>query len=56
MAPRLKPVFRVVRFHAVSGTTEELAVTSDAQAALDAAGAAKRGPGELVIVEAGCAD
>jgi hypothetical protein len=52
----IKAVFRVIRFHAKSGTAEELEVTSDAQAAMDMVGAMARGPGEFVLIEAASAE
>jgi hypothetical protein len=52
----MKAVFRIIRFHANSGAAEELEVTSDAQTAMDIAGAAERSPGVFVLVEAACAE
>jgi hypothetical protein len=52
----MKAIFRVIRFHASTGRAEELEVTSDAQTAMEIAGAADKSPGEFVLVEAGCAE
>jgi hypothetical protein len=49
-------VFRIIRFHAHSGTAEEVQVTSDPQSALDIARVLKRAPGEFILVEAACAE
>jgi hypothetical protein len=52
MGSPAKGVFRVIRFSAESGRSEELETTFDLDAAVLAAGEARTRPGEFVMIEA----